>query len=346
MNLKVIYTDRHFVDATAWHLIFEWEDIFSRDLDLKLTDSRNTAIVAKYVGRVFNFASRVLPVSEGLLFFLYSIIDKVTCREKALYIIVRDAKWKFYFAGSHSMLPLIIDFWKTTDLPAFYKTYKNCRALLIPDLEVYNHLKENKCPIKIYHFPLSLPDKYKLSPDSTFEKIYDIIIPGRINIVLWHYLQTYLEKFPEIEFLHMVQKEDLLQYCNSNKSGIVGVCENRDDYMQFLRSSKVAFYATPGIDGGENRTGGFNPVTPRFLEMISAGCHVIARYPKNEDTRFFEMGKISFSVESYDEFELQLTKALNNKQQPIGRNSEYLTGHYTSVRVKQLKEILSQMSVG
>lgn len=344
LNLEVIFTDRYFEPSFSWHLIFEWEDVFSQELGLELMDSRKVSAVTKYAGKAFNFASRTFHIPDDLLLSLFSIVDKVTCRKKGLNILLLNLKRRFYFAASRNTIPLVIDFWKTTNLVAFYKNYKNCPAVLIPDLEVYTYLKDNHCPLNIYHLPLSLPDKYKLSPDTKFNKTYDIIMPGRINIVLWHYLQDYLKKYPDVEFIHMVQKEDRLHYYNSNKTGIIGLCEDRDAYMRLLRSSKVAFYSTAGIDGGaETRTGGFNPVTPRFLEIVSAGCEVIARYPKNEDTDYFELEKICASVASYEEFECQLNKALNEKETPVQRNAAYLAKHYTSVRAAALKQILNQI---
>ncbi len=52
---------------------------------------------------------------------------------------------------------------------------------------------------------------------------------------------------------------------------------NLGSYINLLRASKISFYSTPGIDGGEKRTGGFNPVTPRYLELLSAQCQLLGK---------------------------------------------------------------------
>jgi hypothetical protein len=111
--------------------------------------------------------------------------------------------------------------------------------------------------------------------------------------------------------------------------------------MDLMRKSRIGFYATPGIDGGEIRTKGFNQVTPRFLELLSCECHVIARYKNNPDTDYYELSKFSTNINSYETFENTMNWARNN---PIDKNKyvEYLEKHYTSERVQLLKMILEQ----
>jgi len=129
----------------------------------------------------------------------------------------------------------------------------------------------------------------------------------------------------------------------SNKRGKIEGLEGRASYVGLLQSAKVAFYATPGIDGGEARTGGFNPVTPRLFEILAAGCHVVARYPDNDDTRFYGLQAICPSTDTYDQFVATLDRALGAPP-PVARNSAYLQGHYTSARVERLRQIMQSFS--
>ena len=85
----------------------------------------------------------------------------------------------------------------------------------------------------------------------------------------------------------------------------------------------------------------FNHVTPRFLEMIAAGCHVLCRYMPNADTEYFELSRFCPSIESYEQFEKLMNKALKESI-PIDQYKQYLKKHYTSVRAQQLKDILSK----
>lgn len=338
MELKTIYTDRVFQRWPSWHIVFEWEDVFRENLKLPLTDTQEAVILTKYVDKAARFLSRKIC---GNSYKLLSFADKYIYRQKALYFEVYP-RGPFYFTGSKNTLPIIIDFWKDKDLDQFYHTYENCSAILISSIEVYNYLVENRFPKKLYHFPLSLSDKYRLTSASKFTKVYDIVIPGRNNPVLWGYLLEYEKKFPEVEYLYQKQINGEFYYI-SNKSGVVGKFSGRDEYINLLRSAKVGLYSTPGIDGDEKRTGGFCPVTPRFFELLSAGCNVIARYPKNAETIFFELDKVCTLCTDYLHFENALTFALEEKHTDFEKIQAYLAKHYTSERITLLKQILSQI---
>jgi hypothetical protein len=240
------------------------------------------------------------------------------------------------------VVPIIIDFWGKNTLKSFYNYYKNCPFILISSIEVFEYLKKNNSPLNIYHFPLSLPDKYKLDEKRTNNKKYDIVLAGRINPILWKYLKEFEKSHPNIEYLFQEQINGELFY-RSNKMGIIGKFQSRNSYFELIKSARICFYASPGIDSGEFRTGGFNPITPRFLEFLSAGCHVIARYPLNEESCFYKMESICPPINTYKEFEEQLSWALSAKDQPIQRNSNYLSNHYTSKRVPLLIDILSNL---
>jgi hypothetical protein len=111
--------------------------------------------------------------------------------------------------------------------------------------------------------------------------------------------------------------------------------------MNLLRSSKISFYSTPGIDGGEIRTGGFNPVTPRYLELLSAQCLLLGKYPANEETNFYELEKVCPNIISYNHFELTLLKYLNQTDIAFEEYNVILEKHYTSCRSQLLKDLLN-----
>lgn len=334
-----IYSDREFQTWPSWQVVYEWEDILAEKLNLKILNSQKACITTAFFDRAIAHLSRRLNLSRETVF---SRVDALTLKKKFLYFSM-NPRSSFDFSTSKHSIPIIIDFWKDTNLDAFYKSYRNCKYILISSLEVFDFLKKNQCSLNIYHFPLSLPDQYRITNHSVFNKKYDVVLVGRRNLVLWEYLQKYEKEHPSIEYLYQEQINEELYYV-SNKTGVVGKFHSRESYFELLKSARISFYSTPGIDGGEARTGGFNPITPRLFEILAAGCHLIARYPQNEETTYFQLNNLCPSIDSYFLFEQELGRALSEKSPPIQRNVEYLDKHYTSKRIDLLNEILVQIN--
>ena len=86
-------------------------------------------------------------------------------------------------------------------------------------------------------------------------------------------------------------------------------------------------------------------MTPHFLEIIASGSHVLCRYPEGKegvDAKYFELDKFSPSIETYDEFEAVMDRALNTEID-INKYSSYLKKHYTSTRITELKKMLNEL---
>jgi hypothetical protein len=338
MELKIIYTERNFNNWPTWPLIYEWEDVIAASLNLELSDVIKASVTTYYLDKILRFVSRNIFGDNRLIIFA----DKIINKPLAIYFELLPRS-SFYFTGSKNTIPVIIDFSKTLNLNLFYNAYKNCKVVLIANLQAYNYLKQCKCPLNIYHFPQSLADKYKIRPNSSFKKLYDVIIPGRVDSILLGFLKEYEKKFPDIECLYREYINEEFVYISS-RTGICYKGQEREEYMNLLKASRVTLYSTVGIDGDNARTGGFSPVTPRFLEMVSAGCHIIARYPTNEETQYFELNKICISCDDYSLFEKELSKALNVAGPDLKLYESYLAKHYTSERAKQLKNILNALT--
>lgn len=327
MKSCLIYSDRHYQSWPSWQIIYEWEDIIAEHLNLKISNSPYSNNSAKKL--LHKFLKKTIHNDFSSPFF--------SNNKSLLLYFEMQAKKYHSFSNQKNALPIIIDFWGEKDLKNLNKYYKNCPIIFVSSIEACNFIKSGNPNLNIVHFPLSLPDKYYLNSNQSFKKQFDIVLAGRVNPVLWEFLQTYEISHPEIEYLYQEQQNGELFY-RSNKKGIVGNFQNRNAYYDLIRSAKISFYATPGIDGGEKRTGGFNPVTPRFLELLSAGCHVIARYPENAESLFYKMDSICPSVNNYEAFEKQMDFALNSQELLVKRNSEYLLDHYTSKRINTLQK--------
>jgi hypothetical protein len=336
MKLKGILSDRHFQTWPSWHIVYEWEDEICQVLDLPLIDSPRRNEDHKSF-KIINSIPAIRRIKKALQNIKKALQNIVTFNSSSSLYFEMDPIYTEYFANTHKTIPVIVDFWDKKNIHLFQKAYRRCPYLLIPSLELLHYFKENNIQNRLIHFPVSLPSLYTLKPDRVFEKKYDILLAGRTSAVLIEYLKEYILTHPEIEYLHQIQLNEELYYV-SNLRGNIGKFHSRTSYIYLLQSSRIAFYSTPGMDGGESRTNGFNPVTPRLFELLSAGCHVIARYPKNADTDFFQLDSICPSVNSYSDFENQLTKALHTPP-PVKNNSDYLLKHYMARRIEILKSI-------
>lgn len=330
MRIIKIFSDRHYNTWPSWQIVYEWEDEISLHLQIPIENSpneksRSVKEFLKRTGRkIFKRDFSVLSSEE---------IGK---EEVFLYFEMRPKNYHS-FSNSKNAVPVIIDFWNKDKIEDFKKYYKDCPRLLVTSLEVINFLKKENFPGKLLHFPMSLPDKYRIKTHVKFEKEFDVILAGRINPVLLRFFEEYLKEHPDLEYVYRQEAEGKFSYF-SNKKGLLGDFESREAYFSLLSKAKIAFYATPGMDDEKGRTGGFNPVTPRLFEILAAGCDVIMRYPENEEAEYFRLSSLNPSAKNYQIFKQQMDKAIDAPS-PIERNSDYLKEHYTSTRLKIIQSL-------
>ena len=105
-------------------------------------------------------------------------------------------------------------------------------------------------------------------------------------------------------------KASIIDVICNQKGEMVFSNATRDNYFKAMKMSKVMLYSTPGIDGGEEKTRGLSQVTPRFLEAVSSGCHVLSRYKENSDTDFFDLNRITPHISSYEQFESEYDESI------------------------------------
>jgi hypothetical protein len=252
------------------------------------------------------------------------------------------ARTKNHFFNNKNIIPFIIDYHLAeNNIGNFEKAYNKNPIVLVSSLEVYQYLLGKKCKLKIDHLALSISDKYRINQETTIEKEYDVVLMGRQNPIFEKYIFEYTKKHPKFKFVYRKQVDDQFLYFTSDGEAL-GNINTREKYIDLMKKSKVGFYSTPGIDGGEERTKGFNQVTPRFLELVACGCHIIARYKKNPDTDFYDLDFFSRNIDTYEKFEEDLNSKLSS-QVNLQNYAQYLENHYTSKRVEKLEEILNKL---
>ena len=321
MTLNGILTTRNYNTWPSYDIVYEWEDIIANKLTLSLIEENE--ILTNRIIRCVPYLGKVIQTNINT--FTYEMFPTLKNR----------------YNNKKNIIPCIIDFYlKENDFEKFTKSYLNNQLICISSKEVYELLKKSSIckSLNIAHLPLSISDKYRITPTTYFDKKYDLVLMGRQNPVLESFLEKYLREHKDLNYVYRVQKNDEFLYYNS-KGECLGNINTREKYISLMKKAKCGLYATPGIDGGEKRTNGYNQVTPRFLELVACGCHIIARYPQNPDTEYYELANFSKSINSYDDFEKALDFARNNDV-CMTKYSKYLEQHYTTKRTKELFNLI------
>ena len=340
MKIKSIYSNR-FTDNKAYlDIVYEWEDDLAKSLGIQIQPIELEKPFLQDLGLLEILNDNFKKIISALSKKKHKPNSKHGSKHLQ-FVINAGIRLSQANLIKKNILPIIIDFWKQQDVHQFYEEYKYYDLIFISSLEVLTHLKRCKIPLNFHHLPLSLSDRFKDA--AVGEKTYDIVLAGRRNELLWDYLQEFCIKYRDIEFLYQ-EEEDGTLYYRSNKRGRMGSYQSRKEYLALINSAFISFYSTPGIDGGEERTGGFNPVTPRFLELLSAKCLLLGRYPDNEETKFFEVAKVCPNINTYQEFEATLIKYFNVRNSPIdfSHYESILDKHYTSKRYLRILDVIQE----
>ncbi|MFZ4456099.1 MAG: hypothetical protein ACOYOT_07760 [Bacteroidales bacterium] len=336
-QIKGFLSERNRWDFRSGQIVFEWEDIIAERLQYKIYFAKqihHTIIRKLYRLKLRNIVlllDSLRPIKNYTLYF------KMTASTELLLCNLKH------------IIPVIIDFWLSKDdLPEFYKTHANCRFLFISSKEVYDFLKENNCPLTIYHLPLSLPDHYISEERIHSEKKIDFLFAGRVNPTFWEYVLKYEKQHPQIEYVYQELRDKTPVYISNKRGELKEDYFSRENYTKLLAEAKFAFYITPGIDPAKKGANGFNQVTPRFLELISSGNVVLGQYPKNSDTDYYEMEKYCLQINNYNEFAKTVDKFLNDdiRKNHLTNYQEYLRNHSTTFSCDLLKNILNKDLIG
>lgn len=326
MDLKQVYTRRSISGQNyAQPIIFEWEDVISRELDIPVSQYPS---VFKVVNKLGIHSSLFGPSKDSFRF------------------VTNGRDYDEPMNNNH-IIPCIIDFFeKGSQLQEFYDKHSRNKLVLLSSPFDYEYLKENNCPLNIGLFAYSLSDKYAIT-EKRVEKKYDIVLTGRQDPLLYSFFKEYVKKHPNVTYVKRGQelendnKKTKEYYVNGKEC--LGLIESREEFINLQAQGRATLYGVQGyLDGF---TKGFYHMTPHFLEIIACGCHVLAHYPIGKDgvdARYYEFDKFSPSIESYEEFESAMDRALSTKVD-MDMYSTYLKMHYTSTRVTELRELVKEL---
>ncbi|HLA58614.1 MAG TPA: hypothetical protein VK622_07630 [Puia sp.] len=328
-ELAGIYTIRDTLHPYYWDVVYEWEDVLARTLRIPLIP----------VGKEYDKIYKPLTVRKILnRIGFYQRRDRYFFNPSKYYIAFHIGPPGVYsFHSRRNVIPIIIDFWKSENLKRFESIFSLNECVFITSKEVYNYLVDNKMKIKLGHLALSLPDKMFAQISNT-KREFDLIQIGRQNEKATHYVKLLLSEFPQINYLYSERIDGKVQM-HSSLNGKLGEFTSRESFLNLLKKTKVSLLSAPGLDDDAERTGGFSPVTPRFLESAACGCHLIGIYPENDDFVYFGINQICVNVDNYESFRRVILSCLRDEKVPDYR--EFLQNHLTSKRAIELKEKLS-----
>lgn len=317
MELDAILTQRGWEKRPSFDLVYSWEDLFARGLGVPFL-YRNRVVEALY---------RRLPGKP-----------QVPVRRNC-FLMEMEPHVEANVYNRKNIIPYWIDFFlRDSMLPALSRSYSRCPAVFVSSREVFEFLQSRQIDLPVYHLPLSLPD-HCLNEDWG-RKTYDLVMMGRPNEVLSGFFRQYVESH-SCTYVYRRQEESRFLYFDQD-GNCLGNLDTHERYMDLMRRCRIGLYATPGMDAGAERTGGFSQVTPRFLEYLSAGCHVVLRYVRNADTDFYGLERFCPSIDTYEQFESRVDGCLRAS---VDRDlyRRYLAGHVTSARIRTLTKILGQI---
>ena len=251
MKLQKIISQRNYNSAAPFKIVYEWENIISDKGNINLY--KETSF---HFHKIYGWLKKI-----GLVDFYKSIISS---KELSLFFVMRADVFKEPWLNK-STIPVIIDFWlNDSELPSFYEAYKDCPLVLITSAEVVEYLKTKNCPLKIEHWPLSIPDYMKPDRKENYEKLYDLCFLGRPSPYFVDMLKQYEITHPDFKYILGSRSSKNREYID-NHGNFIAKDSGRESYIHMIRSSKITCYSTPGLDSNKSETSIFNQVTPRLF---------------------------------------------------------------------------------
>ena len=325
MNNIEIMTERSYQHWPSWDVVYEWEDVMAEELDSDLVDLHRGSL--GQVSRIIRKSFRKLNLAP----------NKFICHGRKYKLAwIMDARiYKEY--TYHNIIPIFLDFGLNM-VDEIVNATNNLPFYWVTSFAIYKELR--KKTNRVHYLPITVADKWikKIVP----QKQIDVIQFGRKNDILHKYMLNYCKAHPDIEYIYQTG-DGTLTYTSSTR-GIIGKFETRDSYMDMIAKSKISLVSTPGIDKSKD-FGGIDFFTPRFYESAAHYCHLIGRFPDNEEAEYIGINEVCSNIDSEKEF----IDTVDYMLQQSNRDNLYKYEHFlkenrTSNRLKEMKIILENVS--
>ena len=310
-RIRSIITTRCCNRWPTWQMVHEWEDILATILGVPFRAIGKTCMLPD---------PYCLPNNYDLLF-------------------LQLASELQYYSENKQLIPIVMDLWRD-DFSDFIKIAPHFRLLFVTNLQAYEELSPRLSNLR--YLPFSLADQYFNQPLPI--KDIDIIQYGRRNPQLDQFMSHLLANHPEIHYLTTEAfDQGKTIHIYSNKFGDMGESDSRRTFMNILSRCKVSLVSTVSMDGSR-ATGGIDPVSPRFLESMAAGCHLVGRIPDNKEFRATGITEVCHHVTSYQQFEQLICNLLSQHGPPNPKYHHIVQERLTSALPAQIISALRSLN--
>jgi len=333
VNSFSLLSSRNELDYFPLQVVYEWEDIVASECKVSIDVDNLTIVNAIFSKPINQFLQKIIRNT-----FLHSYFDSsFNYFNKNKYIIsflLNPIPLKNHYLYRRNVILILLDVF-SNNIDMIPEMFDN-ELIFVTNIEVLNYFKSHQIFNRLRYIPLSISDIYY--DDAIPSKVIDIVQIGRQNTILHEWMLQLIANYPEIEYVYSKMESGKNVYISNIRGTLNDPTETRSDFMRFLGSAKISLVSSPGVDGGgENRTGNFNPVTPRFYESAVKYCYMIGRFPDSPDFLLNDVKSVCERPNNYKEFEQLVLKMLS---QPFNKKSKYDTfikKHLTSTIAKDVK---------
>ncbi len=322
-----IYSERAYQKWPSWHVVYEWEDVMSKELGCDIV-TFGKGICGKIKRKI-----------NRTLFDYFKIVKRYTWNPEKEYYLLWVMNAKNYSELPHrNVIPIFLDF-PLDVVDTILKVTRDIPCFFVTCYDIYESLCTKGCQ-NVYYFPQCISDKYYLN-EMPAKKI-DVVQFGRRNSKLHEYMFRFCEENPNTEYVY--KSDDTTLSYVSNISGDLGCILTRDDYIKLVSSSRVSLVSTPSCDDSRPDFGNVDFFTARFYESAALYCRMIGRYTENKESELIGIKEICPNVKCYEEFEGILKHYLNEKQN-WDKQRTFIMANLISVRCESIKKTLEEIGV-
>jgi hypothetical protein len=335
--IEELWTLRSMDHQVFRQIVERWEDDVSHILGLNMIDvSQYERHSQRKLGAVLR---RVDPTGRFV-----DDCGRLRCRSVevlALMFHIFAPNFGNYYAIQGESIPVVIDWWRNS-LESGCRALSRCPVVVVTNSELPSELRSHGYRGEIIYCPLAVESAVlSLSPT----KKVSLVQVGRRNQFLHCWAMDYVIANPSMEYLYADFSTGYPKW-HSTKRGYIEVGSDRNSYLKLLGSARIALVSSPGIDGGEIRTGGFNPVTPRFYESAALGCQLVGRYPRDGiDFVANDVSSVCPHVESYSDFCEIVDAAINGQAVKAQVLRAFAERHSGEAMARRLRESLQSFGL-